>query len=391
MIRRYEPLITASDDPYPYYRELRDTEPVHYSESEDLWVLTRYDDVYNAFKDWRTWSSARRGNLINDMPERLGKTLGTSDPPKHTFTRRLINKAFTPQVVTSLEPKIVALARGLSKNARDKTSIEFVNDVSAVMNATMLGTMFGIPEEEFLTLRHWLDDFFQCETPAEGQESKQIIALRKLREYVDALTQERLQAPTDDLLSAMILAEDDNGERLGLDQVSITIVTFLTAGFESTNNLFTNLAYALSIFPELYHRLKNNVEDIPAFIEEGSRWDSAAQGMVRTPTKDILLHNETIPENSQVFLHIGAANRDERKFENPDVLNLERGDVHHLGMGHGIHFCVGAQLGRLMTKHIFRELLEVSDRWEVNRDTARRVTTPNFRGFSKLDLALAKP
>lgn len=387
MLKSYHPDIITSDNPYPYYRQLRDEDPVHFAEKEDLWVLTRYEDVMTAFKDWRTWSSERRGNLINDMPERVGKTLGTTDPPKHTFTRRLINKAFTPQVVAALEPKVASVAKDLSAKARERGTIEFVNDVSAVMNATILGTMFGVPESEFLTLRHWLDDFFQCEKPIDNREPKQLVALRELRDYVDVLVKQRQQSPQDDLLTAMLQAED-NGQRLGLDQVSITTVTFLTAGFESTNNLFTNLAHALAIHPMLYGELKDHPEHIPAFIEEGLRWDAPAQGMVRTPTTDIILHKKTVPEGAQVFLHIGSANRDEREFVNPDKFDLSRENKRHLGMGHGIHFCVGNLLGHAMAKHIFKELLKVSKRWEVNSETAQRVTTPNFRGFSRLDLTI---
>src|SRR5690606_38601143 len=99
----YKLSIVAEDDPYPKYKWLRDNDPAHYSESEDVWVLTRYEDVANAFRDWKSWSSRRRGNLLNDMPERVGKTLGTMDPPGHSFARGLVNKAFTPKTVADLQ------------------------------------------------------------------------------------------------------------------------------------------------------------------------------------------------------------------------------------------------------------------------------------------------
>ena len=102
----------------------------------------------------------RRGNLVNDMPERIGKTLGTSDPPSHSFARGLVNKAFTPRTVAELTPRIRSLARQLSQQAREKGNIEFVADISAPFNAAILGTMFGVPDSDFIELRHWLDDFF---------------------------------------------------------------------------------------------------------------------------------------------------------------------------------------------------------------------------------------
>src|SRR5690606_30269868 len=307
------------------------------------------------FKDWKTWSSQRRGNLVNDPPERVGKTLGTTDPPRHTFARGIVNKAFTPRTVANLKPKIRALAQELSAAAREKGSVEFVSDLSAPFNAAILGAMFGVPESDFIRLRHWLDDFFLREEPEPGQEPRHRVAMRHLTEYLNQLAQMRLEKQEDDLMSAMISAEEDGtGKRLDLETVVVTTMTFLVAGFESTNNLFTNLTHALALHPHVYDELKQNLDLIEPFVEEGMRWDAAAQGFVRTPTQDVELHGKVIPENAQVLLHIGSANRDERQFEEPDTFNIHRGAPRHLGMGQGIHFCVGAPLGRDMSYTLFK-------------------------------------
>jgi cytochrome P450 len=189
-------------------------------------------------------------------------------------------------------------------------------------------------------------------------------------------------------MTAMLNAEED-GQRLDTHTVVVTTMTFLTAGFESTNNLFTNLANALAAHPHIFTEVKANSDLIPAFVEEGMRWDAAAQGFVRTPTEDVELHGKLIPENSQVLLHIGSANRDERQFEDADVFDIHREKPRHLGMGQGIHFCVGAPLGREMSYIIFEELLAASDTWQIDLDHSVRVKTPNFRGFSKLPLSIA--
>jgi cytochrome P450 len=165
-------------------------------------------------------------------------------------------------------------------------------------------------------------------------------------------------------------------------------MTFLTAGFESTNNLFTNLTYALALHPEARLEIMESPDLIPDLIEEGMRWDAPTQGFVRTPTQDVTLHGVTIPENSQVLLHIGSANRDEREFEEADHFDVHRPEQRHLGMGQGIHFCVGAPLGRRMTQILFEELMKVCERWDVDLDSSARVTTPNFRGFTRLPLSL---
>ena len=379
--------LIAARDPYPTYRWMRDNEPAHYSEVEDIWVLSRYEDVASAFRDWKTWSSARRGNLVNDIPARVGKTLGTSDPPQHTFARGLVNKAFTPRTVAELEPRIRDLAQRLSRTAHEKGQIEFVADISAPFNAAILGAMFGVPDEDFIELRHWLDDFFLREEVAEGETPRQEIAMDKLSDYLGDLAEARLANNEDDLMTAMLLAEED-GRRLQREQVVVTTMTFLVAGFESTNNLFTNLTHALALHPHIYHTLKEDPSLIPAFVEEGMRWDAAAQGFVRSPNHDVETHGRVIPENAQVLLHIGSANRDERRFEDPDTFNISRDNTRHLGLGRGIHFCVGAPLGRSMSQLIFDALLEVSECWEIDLDDSERVTTPNFRGFWRLPLTL---
>jgi cytochrome P450 len=380
--------LAAADDPYPRYRWMRDEDPAHYSPVEDVWVLTRYADCSAAFKDWKTWSSERRGNLLNDIPERVGKTLGTSDPPKHTFARSLVNKAFTPRTIAALQPTVHSLAKRLCARAREMGRIEFVADISAPFNAAMLGAMFGVPDDEFIQLRRWLDDFFQREKALPGQEPKQVVAMRQLRRYLGSLAEQRQAQPGEDLMTAMLMAEQD-GRRLSLEQTVVTTMTFLTAGFESTNNLFTNLAYALSLHPQILAELRARPGLIPAFVEEGMRWDAPTQGFVRSPNRAVELHGKVIPEGAQVLLHIGSANRDEREFEAADRLDVHRPDQRHLGMGQGIHFCVGAPLGRAMTQTLFETWLPASTCWEVDLSDSARVTTPNFRGFMRQPLSLA--
>ena len=380
--------IIAEDDPYPTYKWMRDNDPAHYSAAEGVWVLTRYDDVAAAFKDWKTWSSQRRGNLLNDIPERVGKTLGTTDPPAHARARGLVDKAFTPRTVEKLMPKIEALAGALAGNARERGAVDFAADISAPFNAAILGEMFGVPEQDFIRLRRWLDDFFLREPAEEGEPPRQVVAMRRLREYLDALAARRAARPGDDLMTAMLLAEE-NGERLSREQVVVTTMTFLTAGFESTNNLFTNLCRALALFPGVFRELRGGAALTPAFVEEGMRWDAAAQGFVRSPTRDVELHGKVVPMGAQTLLHIGSANRDERRYERPDAFDIHRPAQRHLGLGLGIHFCVGAALGRAMAQAIFGAVLPLAERWEVDSSRAERVRTPNFRGFSKMPLSIA--
>lgn len=375
------------DDPYPYYRELRNRDPAHWSEDSDIWVLTRYSDVAAAFSNWRAWSSGQRGNLINDMPERIGRTLGTTDPPDHRFARSLVEQAFSRRTVDELGPRLEQRARELAERARDLGTFDLVSTISAPFNASVLGAMFGIPDADFMRLRRWLDDFFVREEAPAGGKSRQEEAMARLLEYLEALASERFSRPTGDLMGKMLAAEQ-GGLSLSRSQVVVTTMTFLTAGFESTNNLFTNLARALALHPAVFRRVRSSPELVPQTVEECLRWDSPAQGFVRCPTRDVSLYGKTIPEGAQVLLHIGSANRDERKFGKPDLFDIDRRDNRHLGFGQGIHFCIGAALARDMARAMMTALLEVSRDWDVDLGQAVRVTTPNFRGYSRLMVSI---
>ena len=387
MIEPYTLDVPRRADPYPYYSMLRDDDPAHYSPVEDVWVLTRFDDCLAAFADWQTWSSQRRGNLLNDLPERIGRTLGTTDPPRHTFARKLVNSAFTPTTVARLEPALRDWSERLHDEAAAAGTFEYVHAISAPLNARVLGAMFGVPDREFLDVRRWLDDFFVRDKPEPGREPRQVVAMRELRAYVDTLVAARVRAPGDDLMSAMLAARDD-GEALTHEQVAVTTMTFLTAGFESTNNLLTNMVVALATHPDVLARLRSEPAAAGPFVEEAMRWDAAAQGFVRTPARDVGLHGRTIPAGAQVLVHIGAANRDLRQFADPDRFDLDRRSARHLGLGHGTHFCVGAPLGRVLARVAASHLAARAATVTVDLDAAVRVSTPNFRGFQRLDVSL---
>lgn len=375
------------EDPYPYYRELRDSDPAHYSATENLWVVSRFGDCIEIFSDWRTWSSERRGNLINDPPERIGKTLGTTDPPRHTTARQLVNKAFTPRRVADLEPVVRRHASRIAEQAAKTAKVEYVHDVAAPLTAFVLGALFGMDESEVLELRPALDDFFTRDAPREGAEPPHVAAMAELRHALDGIVEQRRVHPAEDLVSAMISAEED-GARLSHEQVVVTTMTFLTAGFESVNNLLTNIAGALSSVPGLLAAVQGDPGLVPQLVEETMRWDAAAQGFVRTPTVDVKLHGKVIPAGSQVLVHIGSANRDERQFDDPDRFELGRPTKRHLGLGHSTHFCVGAPLGRQLARISFEELLTRAVRFDADLSTAQRVKTPNFRGFVHLEVEL---
>jgi cytochrome P450 len=284
-------------------------------------------------------------------------------------------------MVATLRPEIETTSAQLHERAGE--TFEYVQAISAPLNARVLGSMFGVPDGDFLALRHWLDDFFVRDEVAAGHEPRQVIAMRELRAYVDALVEQRTRQPGPDLISAMLVAGED-GTSLSAEQVSFTTMTFLTAGFESTNNLLTNMVAALAAHQHLLPVLQSSAAAREAFVEETMRWDAAAQGFVRTPTREVQLHDALVPEGAQVLVHLGAANRDPEAFDDPDRFDLDRSSNRHLGLGHGAHFCVGAPLGRALASFALSDLVRTTRHLDIDLASSDRVITPNFRGFQRL-------
>lgn len=280
--------IVTEDDPYGYYAFLRDEDPAHYSPVEDLWVISRFTDCLQAFADPVLWSSERRGNLINDLEDRRGRTLGTTDPPRHTANRRTISGAFTPQMIARLESRTQELAARLVADAIDRGPVDLVAVALTPYIAATLGDMFGVPRADFAMLRGWLAQLFERGRPVDGAEPPQVVASRQLRAYLAELAGELtagpgIGSPADNLLTALLRAEVD-GQRFGIDQVVATTMTFLAAGSESVSNLITNCLAALERHPLVRDRLRTAPDGVPAAVEEVMRWDSPTQGFVRTPT-----------------------------------------------------------------------------------------------------------
>jgi cytochrome P450 len=366
-------------DPYPYYRVLRDEHPAYLVEGRGFWVLSRYDDIVAAVKDTATWSSRANGNLIDDDPSRVGRTLGTTDPPRHSDLRGLVNKAFTPRQVARLEPAVRSYVRDLVEALRDRQEVDFVDAFSAALTAQVIGSLLGVPAEDHARCRVWADALIHR---GEGGETDRQ-AMADLQGYMAALVAERRATPREDLISGLVRAEEA-GARLSDAEIVITSATMLGAGFESTNYQIANTLVALAQHPDQRKLVRDAPDLVPAMVEESLRWDPATQGFARTTTRDVVIGGAVIPPGSKAMLLYASANRDERHYDDPDRFDVKRDVGRHLGFGLGAHFCVGAALGRLELRVAFEELLPALGDYEVDLDAAERVHNPTFRGFTRL-------
>ena len=364
----YDPrLASVLANPYPVFRELQDTEPVHPSPILGGWVLTRYADVKACLTDARLSSDritpfvqhrAGRGDAAarpTDAPaiETLGQTLGLwavfTDPPKHTHLRALMNRAFTPRAVERLRPRIEEIVGELVGRVHAHGRLDLIRDFAYPLPITVIGDMLGVPATDRERLKEWSDElatFVGSAVATPDKYERAAKSLSKMRDYFRSLVVERRRGPRDDLLSALVAAEDRN-DVLSEDEIVATSILLLFAGHETTTNLIGNGMLALLRAPRELARLRDDPALAESAVEEMLRYDGPSGVMTRIAAEDVAIGGTKIARGDRLFLMINAANRDPRQFDNPDRLDVAREPNRHVAFGAGIHFCVGAPLARL--------------------------------------------
>jgi cytochrome P450 len=384
-----------SDDffqhPYEIYRRMRDEAPVYYNEKYDFYALTRHEDVTAAFRDFETYSSARGIDLAmvkSGVPPAAPLVI-MMDPPEHRRMRSLVNRVFTPNAVKKLEPMVREVI-GTYLAQLDPSGFDVVQDFSALFPCDIITRMLGVPEEHRQQVRLWLDISLHREPGQVGTSEEGFQAGVESGVMYYELIQERRADPQDDMISRLIEVEveRDDGTSTKLDDVEITGFASLLggAGAETVTKLIGNAAVTFYENPDQWQKLLDDRSKVPQAVEELLRYQAPAQYMVRWCTKDVELHGTTIPANSPVFLIPGSANRDERAFDEPDTFDIERprDQAIHVGLGYGIHSCLGAALARMESRIALEMLLDFMPRYEVDMSCCKRVAMTNVAGWSSV-------
>jgi pimeloyl-[acyl-carrier protein] synthase len=391
-------------NPYPLYAMLRASNPVFrlpvpIETGAGIWALTRYAEVQQVLKDARFSVARARADVVQRNRERvppqlLGgpgglRTMLILDPPEHTRLRNLVSKAFTPRRVSALEPHIASLTAELLDAAAERGGgeMDVIRDLAEPLPAIVIAELLGVPAEDHRQFRAWSKQLIEAapRSIVEGPE----IAERTFRELIDYLrgaVATRRREPGDDLISAMIEAQEER-DALTDQELLSTSFLLLLAGHETTTNLIGNGLHALLRHPEQLERLRAQPERLDGAIEEMLRYDSPVQATVRVATEDVELAGQVLPKGALAICVIGAANRDPDVFADPDRLDIGRAVVPHLSFGFGAHFCLGASLARLEARAAFRGLL---DRHPTLRLATEHVEhRPNFllRGLRALPVA----
>jgi cytochrome P450 len=382
-----------ANDPYPIYKQLRDEAPVYHCEPLEFWALSRYADVLEAHRDFKTFSSAG-GVTIEGMDAHV-PLLIVKDPPEHRWHKALITKVFTQERMGALEPFIRNLVVALLDKAAAKPEFDFVQEFALLIPLEVISELIGIPPELRQEV-HGLTNrmLIRGEDGADMAELGAVMA--KNLEIYGGLVRDRRARPRNDPISYLIESEvqDDTGQsrRLTDEEMAFRFAELAAAGHETVAKAIPNGAMAFHRFPGERKKLLENPNLLPSAVEEILRFDPPSQLQGRTTTREVTLHGVTIPAGSKTMLLTGAATRDERKFEDPDTFDVSRAaPLDAVFFGFGIHRCLGIHLARLEIRTAFEELFRRFPNFDVDPPRATRSVLSNVRGVNTLPAQLGVP
>jgi cytochrome P450 len=378
-------------DPFPVYRWMQDDEPIHHNPEIGFWALTRFDDVSAGLTAHGLLSSAR-GTLIENIqadgppPDMII----FQDPPRHDVLRKLVSKGFTRRRIGELEAQVHDLARELLDPLRERGSGDAVADFAGRLPMAVIGRLLGVPAADDAWLRGTSERLMHREEGVLTMPDDALTAGAELWNYFAGLAADRRRTPRDDLAGALVEAvidEDGTERRLTDDEIVSFCILLGVAGNETTAKLIATALVALADHPDERTRLTGDPGLWPKAVEEVLRYDPPSHYQGRVTTRPAVWHDREVPAGEIVLLINGAANRDPRVFDDPDVFRLDRPVDRHLGFGLGVHFCLGASLARLETRIALREFVARFPDYEIDRAGIERAYSTNVRGLSKVPFA----
>ena len=401
-----DPQFFAHGDPHAIWSRLRQSDPVHWTESRlgrNFWSITRHGDIQKVLGDNVRFSSTLSGPSLPTRPELVdvakseharlqqsGAMLNSMGPPHHEAMRRSMSGRFKPREVKALEGKVRAVSQGIIADARGKPAVDFVNDIAARLPIAIIFMMMDIPESDWAMLFRFAnmhtapeDPEFSIGTPLETRQQ----AIAGLVGYCRDLALARRKNPGDDLLS-MLGAIEVDGRSLNDDELGANGHMFVIAGQETTRNSLSAGVHQLILHPDELQRLRDNPALLRSAPDECIRWANPVSHLLRTATEDVELGGARIGEGDWVVSWIASGNRDEAVFAEPFRFDVGRSPNPHIAFGFGPHFCLGAFLARLeiqvMLECLIHELADIALAGEP-----QLVSSIQFCGFKSMPVELS--
>jgi cytochrome P450 len=414
-------------DPYPFYKQLREHDPVHWDEEMGFWVLTRFDDIASLYTDdrfSRAQGLMRNFERLSKDDQRIArpvyhsfsKTVFYADPPYHTHLRGLMNHAFTPRRVELLRPYIQQIVDELLAAAQSDGGMDIIPAVAYPLPVMVIAELLGLPPADRAHFKQWSDDLFAILGTVRHKPqhllNRAAQSLAGMTEYIRKLSQKRREDPQDDLLSALLLATDDDSDfhahhhdaamahasgelmrerpadsTLSEEELVANINILLSTGHETTTHLIGNGLLAFLQYPDQKQKIYERPALLSAAIDEILRYDNPVQITYRSALEDAEINGKAIHAGDLVNTIIGSANRDPNRFIDPDRFDITRSEGRHLGFGLGVHFCIGAPLVRLEAEVAFETILRRFPNLRLATDELQWQEHPIFRGLKSLPVA----
>lgn len=373
----------------PVYAELRKNNPlvpIKMPTGHTAWVFTRYDDCVNVLKDNRIFKnpanipelkSTYEDVVQDEVISAIYTSMISEDPPEHTRLRSIAHKAFTPRRIASLEDDIQRISKELLDQAKEKKEFDLIQEYSFPLPIIVICKLLGVPDEDRDLFREWSKGFSENQNdPSKMAEMRKSIELAI--EYMKDLFAERRKNPKDDLITALLQAEE-NGQKLSENELYSTVYLLIIAGHETTVNLIANGTVALLSHPDQWNQLKQNPDLLPTAIEEMLRFSGPAEITTdRWVGANFEMYGQQLKIGDMAIPVIRSANFDEQKFENPERFDITRNPNPHIAFGSGIHYCLGAPLARLESKVAFSHLIEYFPHMELAVDPSELENVDNL-------------
>lgn len=389
------------DEAYDFYKEWRASRSLYPVSLRDLgegWLITRYDDAIHLLKDARlkknyenvfTEEEENRTVLLENE-EPLSKHMLNSDPPHHSRLRSLVQKAFTPRMILQLEDRIQQIADSLLDKVQPNHSMNLVDEFAFPLPIIVISEMLGIPLEDRQKFRVWSQTVIDFADTLESMEENNH-KIGEFAEYLEYLVHKKRNEPAEDLISALIQAEDE-GTTLSTEELYSTIMLLIVAGHETTVNLITNMTYALLSYPDQLEKLRQQPNLMDSAVEEALRFHSPVElTTIRWAAEPFVLHGQEIKRKDLIIISLASANRDEEIFPNAEMFDIERKNNRHIAFGHGSHFCLGAPLARLEAKISISALLRRCPNIKIKDEREQMKWKGNFlmRALEELPLSFS--
>lgn len=371
-------------DPYPYYAWMRDHAPCYHVANRSMYALSRYEDVRAALADTDGFSS----NQGVGYERRPVPMMIAYDPPEHTRLRRIVAGRFTPRALSQWVPRIERLVQELLDPLLGAGPVDLVSTLAAPFPVQVIAEMMDIPIERRADFKRWSDNTVEAlggavDLTPDERNAVEMTIVEFAMYFAEVIRERTPRAGSCDDLISLLIRPNDEGERLSEAEIVSFCVLLLVAGNETTTNLISNSTYHLVQRPEQWRKLVDNPALERSLIEECLRYEAPIQGFFRNTMREVQIACGTIPADSKVILLYGSANRDPRKFADPDELRAERNPVDHIAFGFGPHTCLGAHLARLEVRTLLARVLQNVARVRLEAEPIR-TRNPLLRGMEKL-------